>query len=101
MIRVKTIYFVHVIVALSFLDALITDMGIRHRWVTEANPFAYSLYEWNVGIFYVWKVLLPLILLGIYPYVSQIPVINRLILASASIYIAITIYHAGWLGLVL
>lgn len=87
------------IVLFSITDASFTDMGIRMGLVEEANPFAKTLYDWHWSAFYGFKVVLPLILLLVYPSIKNKKWINRGIVMCFIFYLLVNIYHLIWMGL--
>ncbi|ADU31919.1 DUF5658 family protein [Evansella cellulosilytica] len=88
------------IILLSFTDALFTDVGLRLNFIAEWNPFARFLYELNVGIFYLYKLLLPIVLYILYQYVYGNRLIDIAIYACFGLYAVINLYHLYWLGIV-
>jgi hypothetical protein len=82
---------------LCFTDAAFTDYGIRHFMIEEANPFIKELYNWNIFIFYSYKVLLPMLLLAIYPKVTNSIFVNAAVILCFIFYMLVNIYHLSWL----
>lgn len=87
------------IMLFSITDASFTDIGIRMGLVEEANPFAKTLYDWHWSAFYGFKVLLPLVLLLVYPSIRNTKWINRGIVICFIFYLLVNIYHLLWMGL--
>lgn len=102
-IHKRRIYLVliYLILILSFTDAFFTDIGIRYFSVEEGNPFAKLLYDYNILVFYGYKIILPLILISIYQFAKNSKWVNTGIIICLGLYIFINIYHMYWLFLVL
>ncbi|SDX57182.1 DUF5658 family protein [Paenibacillus sp. CF384] len=88
------------LVLLSFFDAFATDMGIRMRAISEANPFAAYLYETDPIVFYAYKIMLPLLLFFLIQNVSEKSFIKKWILIVTLVYALLAIYHLVWILLV-
>ncbi|OPA79976.1 hypothetical protein BVG16_04270 [Paenibacillus selenitireducens] len=100
MTKDRNMLFIQAIILFSILDAFCTHLGISKGWVTEANPIASFVYQKSIVLFYLWKVLMPLFLLLLYPYIRANPLHKRLIQFTTVVYSLLMLYHAGWLLIV-
>lgn len=82
---------------LSLFDAFATDMGIRMDAVHEKNPFAAMLYEASPAIFYICKLILPLLLFVLLRYIDSRSFIFKLLYATTILYGALAVYHLVWI----
>ncbi|WP_223589644.1 DUF5658 family protein [Neobacillus bataviensis] len=85
----------------GILDAVLTHFGIVSGFVEEGNPIMEFFIEKSWSYFYLIKILLPIILLGL---VSLRPFRGRVrtLLFSASVlYFSVLIYHIVWILLYL
>lgn len=81
----------------SLLDASLTDFGLREHFITEANPLAWHLYEISPVLFYGWKLLLPLLLIFLYPKVLKRKSIRMGIKMTCYLFVVLMLYHGFWL----
>ncbi|WCK57326.1 DUF5658 family protein (plasmid) [Aneurinibacillus sp. Ricciae_BoGa-3] len=84
---------------LSFLDAYFTDIGVASGVIQEGNPIAKFLYEKNVVLFYGWKMLLPIVLLFLYPKIKDNNWLRRAVYFVCGIYILLFVYHLIWFSI--
>lgn len=89
------------LLALCFTDAVLTDYGIRADFIEESNPLVRRLHEWHIGAYYTVKLLLPLLLLILYPHIQQKKWLKSLLVLPFLLYAAVNLYHLVWLTLVL
>lgn len=89
--------YVLLILLFSLLDAGITDFGLREHFIGEANPFAWHLYQLSPLFFYGWKIVLPLILLIIYPKIHLRKSIRFAIKVTCGLFFCLILYHGFWL----
>lgn len=85
------------ILLFSLLDAGITDFGLREHFITEANPLAWHLYELSPILFYGWKLILPLLLILLYPKVLKQRFIRTGIRVTCFLFMGLMLYHGFWL----
>lgn len=82
---------------LATFDALFTDFGIQNQHITESNPIMRSIYEVNVTGFYVIKIALPVLLVGILAKLESKPFILILLNLAISLYVSVVMLHFFWL----
>lgn len=82
----------------SFLDAILTDIGLRHQWIDEANPIMRYLYDYSYIAFYGVKIVLPLSLFFLAAKVGKRLFILRLSRLSAIVYVGILLLHYYWIS---
>jgi hypothetical protein len=83
----------------SITDAIFTDVGLRLQLIEELNPLVKHIYETNRLSYYGFKLLLPLLLLFLYPRLKPYRRIHASILVTFLIYLAVNVYHAIWLSI--
>lgn len=88
-----------ILLILATLDALFTDFGIQNHHITEANPIMRSIYEANVTGFYIIKIALPVLLIGIVSKIESKPFILILLNIAIFLYAIVLILHFFWLTL--
>ncbi|WP_423801132.1 DUF5658 family protein [Neobacillus sp. SAB-20_R2A] len=83
------------------LDALLTHFGISLGVVEEGNPLIKAVIEKGWEYFYLIKVFLPLLLIGLY-YLNPLKGRVRTLLISACVlYFSVLIFHMVWILLYL
>lgn len=88
------------ILAANIIDAGLTYVGSNKGFVTEANPImAYFLYG-HVTLFFLLKMLLPLLLLVIY-WKWKTRFVRRLMYVTVAVYSYVLILHMYWIFKVL
>ncbi|SDN42471.1 hypothetical protein SAMN04487897_102871 [Paenibacillus sp. yr247] len=83
---------------LCLSDALFTDIGLHLAFIKELNPFIRAIYEWHVGGYYFVKLILPLILMAIYPRIRKKVWVQPCLSLTVLIYGAVNVYHFIWLS---
>lgn len=83
---------------LCFFDALFTDIGLQLAFIQEANPFIRHLYEWHIIAYYLVKLIFPLALMLIYPYIRQKLWVQPCLTLTVIVYAAVNVYHFVWLS---
>ncbi|MDQ0057958.1 DUF5658 family protein [Paenibacillus harenae] len=83
----------------SFADAVFTDIGLRLRLIEELNPFIRYIYETDRFSYYGIKLLLPLLLLLLYPRLKPYKRLHVSISVTFAIYLAVILYHVLWLSI--
>ena len=81
---------------LSLADAIFTDFGLRHAVITELNPIMNSVYHTSISLFYVLKIILPVMLLIFIPCAFSNRLVKRTLTFALVIYFGVFIYHVGW-----
>lgn len=81
---------------LSIADAIFTDLGLRHAVITELNPIMNSVYYTSISLFYVIKIILPVMLLIAIPYAFSSRLVKQTLTFALLIYFGVFIYHVGW-----
>ena len=89
-----------ILLILATLDALFTDFGIQNYHITEANPIMQSIYEVNEIGFYVIKIALPVLLIGIVAKLESKPFIVVLLTLTIFLYVIVVMLHFFWLTLI-
>jgi len=95
----------YIFMVLNLLDAGFTDFGLRHGFVTEANPLMDWLYQCHIGLFYLIKIMFPILL--IYLFHSHFHIFEknkwiRLMYIFCFVsYVLVSIWHFVWMGAVL
>jgi len=80
---------------LCAIDAILTTAGLSLHLIEEGNPLMHYLIELNVGLFFVVKLGLPMILLLVIPLVNK-SWIYHLMNVTVVLYVFINIYHLAW-----
>ena len=79
------------------LDALLTHFGMVSGVVEEGNPLMKFVIEQNWSYFYLIKIVLPLVLIGIC-YLRPFKGGIKVLLASAcALYFTVLVYHMMWI----
>jgi hypothetical protein len=85
------------VVIASILDAILTDVGLRHQLIVEANPIMRYLYENVYWSYYSVKILLPISLFFLIAKVGKQVLVSNLFRLAAVIYAGILIMHIYWI----
>lgn len=89
-----------ILLSLATLDSLFTDFGLRHNYITEANPLMRVVYETSVFGFYLLKISLPFLLLYLLTKIEP-PTYLRFLLGFALVlYSFVLCKHVIWLSFV-
>ncbi|CAN7746676.1 DUF5658 family protein [Paenibacillus sp. LjRoot153] len=83
---------------LCFFDALFTDIGLQLAFIQEANPFIRHIYEWHIIAYYLVKLIFPIALMLIYPYIRQKLWVQPCLTLTVIVYAAVNVYHFVWLS---
>lgn len=83
---------------LCFFDALFTDIGLQLAFIQEANPFIRSVYEWHILAYYLVKLIFPVALMLMYPYIRQKFWVQPCLTLTVIVYAAVNVYHFVWLS---
>ncbi len=81
----------------GMLDAVLTHFGIVSGFVEEGNPLMQFVIEKGWPFFYLVKILLPLLLLGIFYYRPLNGRIKTLLVSACVLYFIILVYHSVWI----
>jgi hypothetical protein len=81
----------------GLLDAVLTHFGISAGLVEEGNPMMRHVIEQSWVYFYLIKVLLPLLLLGIVYFRPFKGRIKMLLHSTCVLYLAVLAYHMVWI----
>jgi len=84
---------------LATLDAVFTDFGIKGYHITEANPIMRRIYEGNLIGFYLIKIALPILLIGIVSKLEPRPFIVFSLYIAIFFYVTVLLLHFSWLTL--
>ena len=79
------------------LDALFTDIGIRHALIEEANPLMRFIYELSIPTFYSIKIGLPFVLLCCSLKIKPKPYLQLVVSSALLLYLAVIIMHVFWM----
>jgi len=88
------------LIILAILDSLFTDFGLRHKYITEANPLMRVIYETSVAGFYGIKICLPLLLLYLLSKIEAKRYLQFLHNFALILYSFVLCQHLIWLSLV-
>lgn len=88
-----------ILLILATFDALFSDFGIQNHHITESNPIMRSIYEDSVIGFYIIKIALPVLLIGIVAKLESKPFILVLLNVAIFLYVIVLILHFFWLTL--
>ncbi|QTM98310.1 hypothetical protein ERJ70_02655 [Sediminibacillus dalangtanensis] len=84
---------------LNLLDGVITFLGIKYEYISEANPLMNSLYQSGPFLFLLIKLLLSAMLIG-FCVIHKLPrsLVARLLACTAAfLYSVICLMHGFWL----
>lgn len=83
------------------MDAVLTHLGIVSGFVEEGNPLMSHVIEKSWIYFYMIKIFLPIILIGLF-YIHPLKGrIRTLLISSCVLYLSVLIYHMVWIFLYL
>jgi hypothetical protein len=89
------------LLAAGMLDAVSTHFGIENGVIKEGNPFMELLIKKSWIFFYFIKILLPLVLIGLFylaPFKGKLRV---LLVTTCVLYLSVLCYHLYWIYLYL
>ncbi|WP_160723902.1 DUF5658 family protein [Bacillus sp. USDA818B3_A] len=81
----------------GLLDAVLTHFGISSGAIEEANPLMREVIDKGWSYFYVIKIVLPLVLLGLFylrPFKGRI---RTLLISTCILYLSVLVYHMFWM----
>ena len=87
------------LLCLSCIDAIFTDLGLRQGLIQEANPITRYIYDTDVFLFYLLKFCLPLLLLYLVTVVAPRFYLRFLVALSLLLYVLVICTHIFWIVL--
>lgn len=85
----------------GMLDAVLTHFGITAGFVEEGNPLMKLIIEKSWSYFYLIKIFLPLLLLGLFYLRPFNKKMKTLLLSTCVLYLSALVYHMVWIVLYL
>ena len=85
----------------GILDAVLTHFGIVLGIIEEGNPLMEFAIEKSWMFFYIIKIFLPLLLIGIFYLRPLKGRIRTLLVAACVLYLSVLCYHMVWILLFL
>lgn len=85
----------------GLLDAVLTHFGIASGFVEEGNPMMKHVIEKSWSFFYIIKIFLPLLLLGLFYLRPLKGRIRTLLISTCVLYLSVLVYHMVWIVLYL
>lgn len=82
----------------GILDAVLTDIGLRHHIIGEANPLMLLLYSNAYISYYVVKVLLPVPLFLLKSGLKNLRFATSLFRLSVAVYAFVLALHVCWIS---
>ncbi|MEH7109285.1 MULTISPECIES: DUF5658 family protein [Bacillaceae] len=79
------------------LDALLTQLGIVSGVIEEGNPMMRMVMEHGWYYFYFIKIILPLVLLGLYYLRPLQGKIRMLLVSTCVLYFSVIVLHIVWI----
>lgn len=99
--RNRILHTCFLLVCLCVIDAIFTDLGIRNGHIQEVNPLMKFIYEMNIVVFYLSKIILPIILLSLMHFVKPSTLLRNLIIISLIAYVLVISMHIYWVIIVI
>ncbi|MGG3564984.1 DUF5658 family protein [Neobacillus rhizosphaerae] len=81
----------------GLLDAVLTHFGIVSGFITEGNPVMNVVIGKSWYYFYLIKISLPLLLLGLFYLRPLKGWTKSLLLSTCVLYLSVLVYHAAWM----
>ncbi|MDQ6595991.1 hypothetical protein E2K98_17285 [Bacillus salipaludis] len=85
----------------GLIDAVLTHIGIAFGIVEEGNPMMKLIIEKSWVFFYLVKIILPLVLIGLFYLRPLKGKIRTLLTAAGILYFSVLAYHLVWILLYL
>ncbi|WP_026573169.1 DUF5658 family protein [Bacillus sp. UNC438CL73TsuS30] len=85
----------------GLLDAVMTNIGIKYGIIKEGNPVMKHVIELGWVYFYMIKIILPLVLIGLFYLRPLKGRIRTLLTAAGILYFSVLAYHLVWILLYL
>lgn len=86
---------------MSIFDAIATDYGLKAGLIEEANVLMRSIHEFNVTLFYLVKISLPVFLLILIPKLKSTLVAKIFMIIALIAYASVIVIHLIWISIVL
>jgi len=83
----------------GLLDAVLTHLGVASGIVDEGNPMMKLVIEKSWSFFYIIKIFLPLLLLGLFYLHPLKGWIRTLLVSTCVLYLSVLVYHMVWIVL--
>lgn len=81
----------------GIMDAVLTHFGIISGIIEEANPLMRAVMDKSWTYFYLIKILLPFMLIGLYFLRPLEGSLRTLLISASAIYFAVLVYHMAWI----
>lgn len=94
------LYMPFLLFLLSLMDAIATDYGLRNGIIEEFNKLILIVYESSIFSFYLIKILLPLFIVKLFPFVLKNPILKLSFQFAIFLYGVVFLYHIGWISYV-
>ncbi|HEY2419953.1 MAG TPA: DUF5658 family protein [Neobacillus sp.] len=81
----------------GIMDAVLTQFGIAYGVIKEGNPMMEIAIEKSWAIFYLIKIFLPIVLIGLFylqPFKGRI---RNLLTFTCVLYLSVLCYHLVWI----
>jgi hypothetical protein len=85
----------------GLLDAVLTHFGIVSGVVEEGNPVMKTVIDKSWSFFYIIKISLPLLLLGLFYLRPLKGWLRTLLVSTCVLYLSVLVYHMVWIALYL
>ncbi|MGG3468351.1 DUF5658 family protein [Neobacillus pocheonensis] len=85
----------------GILDAVLTHFGIVSGFVEEGNPVMEFFIEKSWSYFYLIKILLPIMLIGLVSFRPLRGGAKKLLISACVLYFSVLVYHITWILLYL
>jgi len=89
------------LLAAGLLDAILTHVGISAGFIEEGNPMMKEVINKGWSYFYLIKIFLPLLLLGLFYLRPFKGTIRILLISTCVLYLSVLVYHMVWVVLYL
>lgn len=77
----------------GLLDAILTNLGIAFGIVDEGNPMMKFVINKSWAFFYMVKIILPLVLIGVFYYRPLKGWLRTLLVSTCVLYFSVLVYH--------
>ncbi len=95
--RDLTVYASSILFLLVIFDTVFTHLGLQGGHITEANPLMRYLYDFHVGLFFLIKLILPILLIWLVTRLEPKPYIQLMIAGAIFIYTFVLLKHVYWI----
>ncbi|WP_462408740.1 DUF5658 family protein [Neobacillus sp. Marseille-QA0830] len=83
----------------GILDACLTHFGIQFGVIEEGNPVMKFVIEKNWSLFYLIKILLPVVLIVLLIVHPITALMKKLLISASILYFSVLLYHLTWIAL--